>query len=77
MRAGRRRQRRAPELQVVRKSTASRRHRVAPVALADVSTIDLYLTVDPSLDTITARFRVTTTTDTGPLTDVASVEGFP
>ena len=49
----------------------------APVSLADISTIDLYLTVDPSLDTITARFRVTTTTDTGPLTDVASVEGVP
>ena len=32
----------------------------APVSLADISTIDLYLTVDPSLDTITARFRVTT-----------------
>jgi outer membrane protein assembly factor BamB len=63
----------APQLQLVTERTGVPSTQAVPFSVADLSALDLYLTVDKTAGTITARYRATTGSGgTVPLTNVAT-----
>ena len=66
-----------PEVQVVQEVDGVSTVTGVPVELADVTGVDLYLTVDKTAGTVTARVRTTTAAGPGDLTDVGPPVAVP
>jgi hypothetical protein len=67
----------SPEIQLVSEVAGIATVVGVPLSLIDVSTVDLYLTVNKSDGSVVARFRTATTTETGALTDAGTVPMIP